>query len=133
MLKEGDRIMYGKVSGEVIKPMCEISLVKLEDGKEYSIENDQLIKMESKSFSIQELKNLDSLRIFASDLDKAGVSELTIKNGEIVSFRAKESLEEKKRKRRETILKASEDKIKEALEKADKEAEEEFKRETSED
>jgi len=133
MLKEGDRIMYGKVSGEVIKPMCEISLVKLEDGKEYSIENEQLTEMESKSFSIQELKNLDSLRIFASDLDKAGVSELTIKNGEIVSFRAKESLEEKKRKRRETILKASEDKIKEALEKADKEAEEEFKRETSED
>lgn len=133
MYNIGDEVMYGKVKGEVTQVMSEDSyLVMLEDGKEYSLTADALSPLTKKGYKRSDLKNLDFLKSLAVDLKSAGVSELSIKAGEIVNFSASESLSEKIKKYQDEVRDKHGDVLKKDLDAAEAKAKEEFESEKTE-
>jgi len=98
MLRVGQKVKYGQVTGEVTKVMEDTVFVKLEDGKEYSVQASQLAIVNAgipKVYTGSDLKKMAFIESLAKDLLESGVSELTIKSGKVLNFQAKESLEEK--------------------------------------
>ena len=124
MVKVGDRIVYGTVEGSVKSVMGDMLIVTLQDGQDYPVNADQVKKVSSgagqdlsavMSVIKPHLKKASFIEELAKEMSKAGISELSILNGSINKFSAKESLEEIKAKKRA-----------EAVEKADAEAQAEF-------
>jgi hypothetical protein len=129
MLKIGDKVKYRDLVGDIVMVMDDMAIVKLPDGKDYSLPYDMLtldgaavqapidttgIMRALKPF----LKNINFLNDLAKVMSESGVNELHIKAGSIQTFTAKESLEEKIAK-----YKA------EALAEAERKAREEYERE----
>ena len=133
-MRLGDKVMYGKVQGEITGITGDTALVRLEDGQEYPVHTSGLTVVATKEVKATVVgskfsKKPEDLGKLAKELQLAGISEFTVKNGEVINFKAKESLAEKKAKFREAANKAHE----EAMAEADKEAEEEFKNENEEE
>jgi uncharacterized protein YkvS len=106
-MKVGDIVKYRDLSGEVKTIMDDMVIVKLPDGKEYSLPYDSLkvegatvvapSREETLMSSLRPLvKNVNFLNDLAALMSEVGVYELHIKAGSIQAFSAKESLEEKK-------------------------------------
>jgi hypothetical protein len=106
-MKIGDVVKYRDLSGEVKMIMDDMVIVKLPDGKEYSLPYDALKiegapvvapnREEALMSALRPLvKNVNFLNDLASLMYEVGVHELHIKAGSIQTFSAKESLEEKK-------------------------------------
>jgi hypothetical protein len=121
MLVVGDKIKYRSVPGIVKTVLSDMIIVTLEDGKDYSLMHDSVTKdgeaiMTPTTFAgvmtaiRPNLKNMNFLNDLAEEMHKAGVGELSIVNGSIAKFSAKESLAEKLAKYKEQALKEAEDK-----------------------
>ena len=129
MLQVGDRVMYGTVEGEIVKVIGDMLIVRMQDGQEYPLTAEQVKRAPRDTESVMpgimtalrpHLKKPEFLAEMAKEMSKAGVSELSILNGSISKFSAKESLEEIKAKKRA-----------EALAKADADAETEFNKQNA--
>lgn len=123
-MKRGDKIIYGKACGEVVSIVDDTAVVKLEDGKEYAVHVDVITMAEEKpkAVCVAQMRKPENLAQLAKDLQLAGVTKLTIENGEVTNFDMKESLQERKDKYRAEI----DAKYKAEQEAADKKAEKEF-------
>jgi small-conductance mechanosensitive channel len=136
MFKVGDLIKYKESSGEVLDVFGDVIIVKLADGKEYTLPADAISLVEAApAVVISPFKRaIDSIRPHLKDINflnelakisaEAGVSEIHIRNGSIQNFHAKESLEEK-------IKKYTDDLIAKAKAEAEGKAREEYERENS--
>ena len=132
MLEKGMKVKYGKVTGEVTEVVGEVVLVKLEDGKIYNLPASQITTTTAEApltYTKSQLKKMDFLEAMAKDMLEVGISELSIKNGKIDKFQAKESLEEKITKHQEA---AKTESLK-LMEEAEKNARKEFEDENEED
>lgn len=127
MLKVGDAVKYKGSDGEIKSVLDDMIIVRLPDGKDYSLPYDAVTKNDSLVMTPGEftdimaalkpyLKNVEFLNDFAKEMSKAGVSELTIRNGAISNFQAKESYEEKLAKHKAAALAEAERKAKEEFE-----------------
>jgi len=99
-------------------------LVKGNDGKEYAANISAItatVPAPVRTYSMEEMKRMDFLERFAKELSEVGVSEVVIKNGKIINFAAKESLED--------MIKKHQDKIRAGYEGSMKEAEKEARKE----
>lgn len=121
MLKSGDKVKYRDLLGEIISVINEIAIVKLPDGKEYSLPYNEL---KAQSCVVTEpmnmagaiqafkpfVKNIGFLNDLAKVMEQVGIQELSIKNGSVMTFLTKESLEERiARYKSEAEKKAKED------------------------
>lgn len=127
MVRIGDKVKYGSVNGEITNIVGDDMVeVRLEDGKEYLLSQDAITTDPENEPTIIDtiyastlrnmrrfLKNMDFLGELAKELRICGVSELHIEDGEITSFKSKESYEEKLAKYRATALAEAERKAKE--------------------
>ena len=106
MIKAGDIISYKKIEGEVKAVMQDMLIVKLADGKEYSLPYDAVtvggkpVDSPSEMQGIMDalkplIKNVSFLNEMASMMSLSGINELHVKAGKIQKFEARESLEEK--------------------------------------
>ncbi len=129
-MKAGDKVLYGKTHGEVVSIADDTAVVKLEDGKEYAVHTDVLTMAEEKpkAVCVAHMRKPENLAQLAKELQLAGVTKLTIENGEVTNFDMKESLQERKDKYRAEI----DAKYKTEIDAAEKKAEEEFVGETKE-
>jgi hypothetical protein len=127
MLKIGDKVKYHDLHGEVTSVMDDMILVKGQDGKEYSLPHHS-VTVESPAVTGDfsgiiaalkpHLKDINFLNGLARTMSENGINELHIRGGAIHQFSAKESLAE-----RVTRYK------KEALETAEKKAQEDHAKE----
>jgi len=118
MFKINEPVMYHGTKGTVKQVLPEdLYIVQLEDGKDYTLSQDLLSAPAKASYSIENLKNIDVLSAFAENLKLVGVDRLTIEDGKVVKFEAKESLEEKIRRYKTAADKKAEEKAKEDWEK----------------
>ena len=128
MLEAGMEVMYGKQLGEVTSVLDDMVLVKMAgDGKEYSLPRASLAivnKNAPKEYTKLQLKRMEFLNDFAKDLKEAGVDEIVIRNGAIVTFNATESLEEKIQKAKDDLKAKHDEELKAAEEKIRSEEEE---------
>lgn len=121
MVEKGNEVLYGKTKGLVDNIVGEIALVKMEDGKLYSIDIRELVILDEstvKEYSVSDLKKVDFINRLAKDMQLAGIIDLSIKNGEVKKFNRHESLDEKKKRLRTAAIVA-----------ADVQAEKEFEKE----
>ena len=106
MLKTGDKVKYRDLIGEIISVMDEMAIVKLPDGKEYSLPYHALkaeccVSAEPMNMAgaIQAfkpfVKNIGFLNDLAKVMKQVGIQELSIKDGSVMTFLTKESLEER--------------------------------------
>lgn len=127
MLIVGDVVKYRDSEGTVKHVMDDMVIVTLSDGKDYSLPYDALTKgldrvVAPESFKglisamKPNLKNMSFLTELAQEMHKAGVGELTVLNGTIQKFTAKESLEEKLAKYKAEALKVAEEKARQEFE-----------------
>ena len=127
MLNVGDRVKYRDNEGTVKHVMDDMVIVTLSDGKDYSLPYDALTKGDAPVAAPESfkgvmialkpmLKNMNFLNELAQEMHKAGVGELSVINGTIQKFSAKESLEEKMAKYKAEALKAAEEKAKREFE-----------------
>ena len=130
MLQVGDRVKYRDMVGTIKTVMDDMVIVTLPDGKDYSLPTDAITKesvvTNPNDFSgiitalKPYLKNVNFLTEVAKEMNKAGISDLSIRNGAIAAFQAKESLEEKIAKYKVDALAEAEKKAKEDYERENK-------------
>ena len=127
MLQVGNKVKYRDLVGEVTSVMDDMIIVRLPDGKDYSLPYNAVTLDESVS-SVNDLqnvltslkpylKNVSFLNDLAKTMSQSGISELHIKSGMLQTFKAKESLEERVSRYKAEALLAAEIKAKEDHEK----------------
>lgn len=121
MFKTGDKVKYRDLVGEIMSVMDEMAIVKLPDGKEYSLPYHALkaqscvaAEPTNMAGAVQAfkpfVKNIGFLNDLAKVMEQVGIQELSIKNGSVMTFLTKESLEERiARYKSEAEKKAKED------------------------
>lgn len=125
MLNVGDRVKYRDMTGVVKSVMDDMVIVTFQDGKDYPMAYNTLTKETGEAVTPPinfsgiistlkpYLKDMQFIGDLAKEMNKAGVSDLNIHNGAIVTFTAKESYEEKLLKYKATALAEAERKAKE--------------------
>ena len=127
MLEVGDVVKYRDQAGTVKTILDDMVIVTLSDGKDYSLPHDSITKDGAAVIAPEtfagimaalrpNLKNMNFLNDLAQEMHKAGVGELSIINGSIAKFSAKESLSEKLAKYKAEALKEAEDKARKEFE-----------------
>lgn len=118
MLQIGDRVKYRDLVGEVKSVMDDMVIVRLPDGKDYSLPYNAVTLDGSEIIAPSDLqgimtalkphlKNVNFLNDLAKIMSQSGINELHIKSGAIQTFSSKESLEERMaRYKAEAILDA---------------------------
>lgn len=126
-LVAGQKVKWGGSDAEIIQVMDDqLVLVKGNDGREYAANISAItatIPAPVKTYSMDEMKRIEFLERFAKELSEAGVNEVVIKNGKIINFAAKESLEDMIKKHQEKIKAGYEGNLKKAEEEARREFE----------
>ena len=121
MLRVGDAIKYREVTGVVKTILDDMIIVTLSDGKDYSLTHNSVTKDGSAVIAPEtfasimtalrpNLKNMNFLNDLALEMHKAGIGELSISNGAIAKFSAKESLAEKLARYKAEAMKEAEGK-----------------------
>ena len=123
MLQTGDKVKYRDLVGEVRSVLDDMIIVKLPDGKEYSLPYDSVTTEGSTVMAPSSMqgimsalrpfiKNMNFLNDLAQMMNQAGISELHIKGGSIQAFSSKESYEEKLARYKAEAIIAAEQKAK---------------------
>lgn len=132
MISTGDRVKYKDTIGVVKSVLDDMVIVTMSDGKDYAMPYDALTKESGERVSAPEnfsgivealkphLKNVTFLTEMAKEMHRAGVGELSVINGAIQKFSAKESLDEKLAKYKEIAMKEAEEKARREFEEENK-------------